>query len=956
MRFPLRLVYPQECLLTATRFRYFRSYSLNFMTVARFSPFIIVILCSLSLMPCAQNLALVSIGDERVNAAETSDGKIYPLSFPVATYQLRSNEIPANQNSIKLTVSSSSKFANSLKFTLAFQNTTRDTIAITNVVPFGEATDRVYLTGLGNHPLSRTHLFIPNKKPVNVIVPDNAWELGYAEVPLTTNLHLCALTRRDVASIQLGKRKRFETVLFPGGSMNYIIYFDVYVGAWQEGMRKIFQEKMLYDVDQFDNSLFKRSDLAWIKKAYVMHLLMAWDKSYYDGKTGKFNLPSFVRKSKSLYGGDDVICLWPTWPTLGLDQRNQFDMYRDLPGGLPALRALADTLRNLGSKFFIAYNPWDASTRSEGHLQGLEYLIRETSADGVVLDTKGESSRELQAAADKVKGGVIMYSEGMAVPKDMNGIVSGRVHNALYYPPLLNLNKLIKPDFAIFRVAEVYKEPILREYAISFFNGYGTEINQFPPGHPDGEEKQYKLLGKTSMILRENSDNFISQKFTPLISTSHDSIWVNRWPSTRKIIYTIFSLKPEGFVGSLFNVKPKKGFHFVDLWHHHLLKPIQKDSVFLLSVDVDAFSSKYLGTNNEGAVDCIAELPEVLTLQRNGNMLSYASSEDCTIKIWAGSPDYNKTPVTFPNSKGALDLLKTFGSFQGKIIVQAFLEGQLIDESIVEISSGEPMLVSQKEKTPGGEKSPKGMVKIPAGKFTYYATHGDEFIGYPRDFEGQTFEMPEFYMDQFPVTCKQFKEFLEATRFQPADTVNFLKNWSKGKIPADQENFPVVYISYEDARAYARWKGVRLPSEIEWQYAAQTSNHNPWPWKQTKPVTRKEEVVTETLTVFSLEGIDPKMCNLGDGNLHAVGSYPKGVNPNGLHDLVGCVWQLTNDVYESGSYRYIMMKGGSYFKPSSSWWYVQGGPRELHYKQYLLRVSQGFERNATVGFRCVKDK
>jgi formylglycine-generating enzyme required for sulfatase activity len=73
-------------------------------------------------------------------------------------------------------------------------------------------------------------------------------------------------------------------------------------------------------------------------------------------------------------------------------------------------------------------------------------------------------------------------------------------------------------------------------------------------------------------------------------------------------------------------------------------------------------------------------------------------------------------------------------------------------------------------------------------------------------------------------------------------------------------------------------------------------------------------------------------------------------------DLVGSVWQLTNDVYFSGSYEYILMKGGSYYKPSSSWWYVQGGPRELTYRQQLLRVSQGFERNSTVGFRCVKDR
>ena len=166
-------------------------------------------------------------------------------------------------------------------------------------------------------------------------------------------------------------------------------------------------------------------------------------------------------------------------------------------------------------------------------------------------------------------------------------------------------------------------------------------------------------------------------------------------------------------------------------------------------------------------------------------------------------------------------------------------------------------------------------------------------------------------------------------------------------IPKGQENFPVVFISYEDAKAYAAWEKKRLPTELEWQYGSQTSSLNEWPWKQQKPVTRKEQFVTETLTVTAIEGIDPKHTNLGDGKPFAVGSYIKGANPHGLQDLVGCVWQLTNDVYESGSYRYIIMKGGSYFKPSSSWWYVQGGPRELHYQQALLRVSQSFERNST---------
>jgi gamma-glutamyl hercynylcysteine S-oxide synthase len=922
---------------------------------ATFRSLILLITAGLSSPVNGQSLKSVSIINDRISQAATSDGNKYQLDIPVVSY-VAARRGAIDPKAAKTTISGSGTFSNSLKFILTFLNTTSDTVSISNVVPFGESQDRVYITGLGNHSLSRTHIFIPNRKPVNVIVPDNAWELGYCEAPLNSSFHLCGLARRDHSSIRKGKKKRFETLLYPGGSVSYTLFFDVYSGEWQQGLKKVFQEKMLYDVGQFDNSLYQRKDLAWINKAYVMHLLMAWDKSYYDNSTGKFNLPEFVKKGKSLYGGDDVICLWPTWPTLGMDQRNQFDMYRDLPGGLPALRALADTLRKLSSKFFIAYNPWDESTRSEGHLQGLEYLIKETSADGVVLDTKGESSKELQAAADKVKGGVIMYSEGMAVPKDMNGIVSGRVHNALYHPPQLNLNKLIKPDFAIFRVAEVYKEPILREYATSFFNGYGTEINQFAPGHPDWENEQYKFLGRTTMILRENNENFTSQKFTPLIPTPRDSIWVNQWDAGQKKIYTIFSLKPEGFEGKLFRTKLAQGFHCVDLWNHAMVSPIKVDTVSYVPASIEPFSSKFLGTNNEGAVSCMAVLPEILKVVREGSILKINASKDCVIKVWNGSPDYGKTSVNIADNKGEIDLLKAFGNFEGKIIVQAFRQDQLLDEVIIETKAGTPILVSRSEKTPGSEKTPSGMVKIPAGKFTFHSTHGDEFIPYPKNSEGHTFEMPEFYMDKFPVSNKQFKDFLDATHYRPQDTVNFLKNWSRKSIPRGQENFPVVCVSYEDAKAYAQWAGKRLPTEIEWQYAAQTSSQNEWPWKQARPVARKEEIVTETLTVFSLEGIDPKMCNLGDGKMHAVGSYPKGANPFGLNDLVGSVWQLTNDIYESGSYRYIMMKGGSYFKPSSSWWYVQGGPRELHYKQYLLRVSEGFERNATVGFRCIKDK
>ncbi|HET9826340.1 MAG TPA: formylglycine-generating enzyme family protein, partial [Chitinophagaceae bacterium] len=245
---------------------------------------------------------------------------------------------------------------------------------------------------------------------------------------------------------------------------------------------------------------------------------------------------------------------------------------------------------------------------------------------------------------------------------------------------------------------------------------------------------------------------------------------------------------------------------------------------------------------------------------------------------------------------------------------------------------------------------------ITGGELTMNVANGDEFISYPKKDYPKKIALRSYYMDKYPVTNNQYKMFLDNSHYRPADTVNFLKHWVNGKPKTGEENFPVVNISYEDAQAYAKWCGKRLPTEAEWQYAAQTTDGRSWPWERdVKPTVNKSKAVSTTYTLVDYGVPPPKYCNVGDGKLYPVGKYKKGANPFGLQDLVGCVWQLTNDWYQSDSYQYIIMKGGSYYKPAGSWWYVQGGPKPLYYRQMLLRVSQGFERNATVGFRCVRD-
>lgn len=924
---------------------------------------LLLLLHQLASLSRAQNLRV--LGDNRLQVHQLQ-GMDLVQSLPIFSIVISGEKVlssefnPAVSSSIwqsKLAVvmDSTETSENHWEGIFRFKNISKDTLTLENFVPFGGSNGQVYITGLGKHRLSRTHLFRPGFQPVNVILPDNAWELGYCSFEIGGK-GFAALARRKYWNGAI--RRRFETVLPPGASVTYRLYLDSYVGEWQEGLRKVFQEKFLYDLDTFDNSLYERKDLQWIRKAYAMHLLMAWDKDFYSAEKQAFNIFEFEQKSKRWFGGNDVIGIWPTWPTLGLDQRNQWDLFRDLPGGLEGIAAVSDSLNALGTKLFISYNPWDESTRFEGHLEGMAELIRGTHADGVVLDTKGSSSGEIQAAADGVRQGVVMYSEGMAVPKDMPGIVSGRVHNALYYPPMLNLNKLIKPDFAIFRVAELAFDRIRREYALSLFNGYGTELNIFRPGRPEWMEEDYRFFGQTLRVLRENHSNFIVKSYTPLLSTLEDGIFVNHWPRAEKEIFTVFSLRPEGFVGNLIEVPvPKPGWHYVDLWNHLEVKPKEVDGKYFLPADLEAFHKKWLGTNNEGSVGAFAYMPDVLEASLVENTLLVRSKVAGEIRIWAGQPAYDKDAVTVSGKQASIDIRTHFGDFEGKLVIQLMDgEGELVDEEIIQMAYGVPRLVSVSKRTNPLKKVPKGMVEIPSGTFEIKVTQGDQFIPYPVSGFPKRLQITGFFMDVFPVTNAQFQEFLEASGYKPKDAQRFLAHWVDGKIPIGQENFPVVNVSYEDAQAYAVWAGKRLPTEAEWQYAASAGDGRDWPWDASLKVKKRTEYVTNTLTVEHLDGLDSAFVNLGNGQIEAVGSRSNGKNPFGLQDLVGSVWQMTNDLYDSGTSRLIILKGGSYFKPSSSWWYVQGGPRETHYRQMLLRVSEGFERNATVGFRCVADK
>jgi len=865
----------------------------------------------------------------------------------------RTNEISFMlADSIQGSLKADKKFQPGLRYILRFTNTGKGNHRIENLVPLGEGSDKVYITAGGTkewpHYLCRSLLFRPGYGPVGVILPDNAWHLGFSDFKVNEKYALSGLARRDQRDKDKSTIDRWAVTLKPGGWVEYNLYFDTHSGDWHEGLKMMFGERYLYDLPSFDNAYFERKDLQWMKSAYLMLLQFAWDKKYYEAREKKYTFYRSMFEYDSLTGGYDIYTLWPTWPRLGLDQRNQWDMYRDLPGGLTELRNQVDFLHRKGKKYFISYNQWDESTRKEDQLKGMEDLLRATGADGVVLDTKGASSKELQATADKVKPGIIMYSEGMAIPKDMPGIVAGMVHDALVLPPPLNLNKLIKPDFAIFRVLQLADDRLHRELAISFFNGYGVEINTMRAGRPSWMREEFEYLGRTTKILRENDAVFHNSDWMPLVETLADSIYVNRWISGRKVLFTIYSMRPEGFTGLLFDLSSfmenmtrifdNKNYHIADLWNHAEIGVIIQKGKILVPVTVDPFNRSWLDTRREGNVGCVALLPVLLNAEFKGDSIAFHAMEGDSIRLTGGNPSYSSKTYTFSARGNTIPFHSYFDITTEKIVVQLFMGRELLDERVLQRKNDIPVLISPEVRTRLRENGLEQMKDIPEGTFRFYTKRdpgaADPFIPLPDHHDTAVIQMQKFYMDKYPVTNREWLIFMKRTKYIPNDTTNFLKHWVGGSIPVGQEYCPVVYINLDDEKAYASWAGKRLPTEMEWQYAAQGTDMRKYPWGNT---------------------MDSSKCNYNLNHPSPVEAHPQGASPFGVEDMTGNVWQLTSDIYDVGSYYYVIIRGGSYYHPTSSQWYITGGPLPVDHPEMMLLIAPGLDRNGTVGFRCVMD-
>jgi formylglycine-generating enzyme required for sulfatase activity len=256
-------------------------------------------------------------------------------------------------------------------------------------------------------------------------------------------------------------------------------------------------------------------------------------------------------------------------------------------------------------------------------------------------------------------------------------------------------------------------------------------------------------------------------------------------------------------------------------------------------------------------------------------------------------------------------------------------------------------VLKQSESAKKRQRMPEGMIEIPAASFTmtvvfrvrecgFYESCGDRVFTGGELHKSRIFTRPvkleRYAIDVTPVTNAQFAKFVSASRYRPRHPETFLRHWVNGVPPPGKEDHPVVYVDLDDARAYARWAGKRLPTEEEWQYAAEGPQHTRFPWG--------DEMRTDA-------------CNPGGEGTTPVKAFPAGRSAFGCYDLCGNVWHWTESERTDGRTRFCVLKGGSWFKASGSDWYADSGPLPCRFAAKFLLMWPGLDRCSTIGFRCV---
>lgn len=248
------------------------------------------------------------------------------------------------------------------------------------------------------------------------------------------------------------------------------------------------------------------------------------------------------------------------------------------------------------------------------------------------------------------------------------------------------------------------------------------------------------------------------------------------------------------------------------------------------------------------------------------------------------------------------------------------------------------------------EASGSEMVYVPAGEFILGSSNEDTYYSYEEGPQQKIYLDP-FWINKTEVTNAEYRKCVSAGYCQ-AGGYMALNN-------PGLDNYPLTYVSLDQAESYCSWIGGRLPTEFEWEKAARGTDGRTYPWGEEEPTTDNGRA---NIPFYTDEDGNSSM------DLYPAGSFPEGASPYGALDMAGNVWEWTSSYYAEDVYENLAAEAdetGEVVKnptgpESGNVYVIRGGSCSTsemnNYQAFTRTVNRGYVNSSSsyyIGFRCV---
>jgi hypothetical protein len=284
------------------------------------------------------------------------------------------------------------------------------------------------------------------------------------------------------------------------------------------------------------------------------------------------------------------VLLWPI-RNLGIDDRNQYDLVRDLPGGLTGVAAMIEAFHRRGVKVLFPINLWDQGTRPEGEPDwtAVAKLMAAVGADGLNGDTLSGFPRVFREASDAA-GRPLALQPSDSPPAQALAFnnMSWAICWKYSFRPLVSTFKWLEPRHMV-HVAPRWGKDKTHDLQFAFFNGTGFLAFENIWGIWNGLGlRDREALRRAAAIQRAMASLLVSPDWEPYTPTLQPGVFASKFPGRDRALWLLVNRADHAVRGAQLSVPAEAGTVFYDLWHGRPLAPEPAGGLPTLHFDLEA--------------------------------------------------------------------------------------------------------------------------------------------------------------------------------------------------------------------------------------------------------------------------------------------------------------------------------------------------------------------------------